>query len=292
LALTFGTITINIFQKLSLNQQTIINLRILRILFAALAGISLALSGLNYQAILMNPLAEPYLLGVSAGGALGAIFALLIGIENIFLFAVLGALLALFIVFSFSFKKNHLDNIGLILSGVMVNAFCSALIMLIIIFAGSRVNSMMFWLMGDIGSGDISQLWLILPALFLFIAVTAIFSNSIDALSLGEEQACYLGINVRQLKILLFTLSSLLTGLVVASVGIIGFIGLVIPHICRMLVGEQINKLLPLVITVGAGFTIFADLLSRTLIPDTIIPIGIITALIGVPFFISIYKSF
>lgn len=292
LSLCLGSLPINIFIKNTVNIQQIINLRITRIIFAGLTGISLALAGTLYQSLLINPLAEPYLLGISAGAALGAVFALFIGQSNIFLFAMSGAVLALIIVFIFANKKGRFDHNGLILSGVMINAFCSALIMLLVTFAGSKVSSMMFWLMGDIGSAQLNQLWLILPLLFLLIVITSVFGSALDALSLGEEQACYLGINAKQLKILIFLVSSLLTGVIVATVGIIGFIGLLIPHICRLLVGERIKALLPFLIVIGAGFTILADLLSRIIIPETILPIGIITALIGVPFFIVIYKKY
>jgi iron complex transport system permease protein len=291
LSLALGTVPLNIF-KLEPQLRTILDLRIIRTIFAGLTGISLALTGTLYQAMLLNPLAEPYLLGVSAGGALGAVFCLFLGKGNLFIFAVCGSLLALLIVFMFAGKKGHLDHNGLILSGVMVNSFCSALIMLIITLAGSKVNSMMFWLMGDISSAQPFQLWFILPALFLLLTIAMVFSNSIDALSLGEEQACYLGINANQLKIVIFALSSLLTGLVVATVGIIGFIGLVIPHVCRLLVGEKVRSLLPFLLVIGAGFTILTDLLSRIILPDIVLPIGILTALIGVPFFIIIYKKY
>jgi len=208
----------------------------------------------------------------------------------LFVYAVAGACLALLTVFLFANKRGKFDNSGMILSGIMVNAFCSALIMLMVILAGPKVNSIMFWLMGDIGSAALGNAIIIGIFLLLLTAVSLFFSNSLDALSLGDEQAVYLGINIRNLKITVFIISSLLTGLVVAAVGIIGFIGLVIPHISKMLLGEQLRKNIPLVLILGAGFTVLADLLSRTLIPDTILPIGILTAVIGVPFFILIYK--
>ncbi len=290
LSMHLGSVSINIFGELSANQKIILNMRLVRIIFAAVAGVSLSIAGYLYQALLLNQLAEPYLLGVSAGGALGGVLALIFGVP-LFVFAVIGSMLALLVVFIFTYKKGHLDNTGLILSGVMVNAFCSALIMLIVTLAANKVNSLLFWLMGDIGSARLTQLWYILPALLVLIALSFTYGRAIDALSLGEEQASYLGINAGQLKVIIFIFASLLTGLVVASVGIIGFVGLVIPHVSRLLSGEQTTRILPLIIILGMAFTILADLLSRVLIPDVILPIGVVTALIGVPFFIYIYKK-
>jgi len=292
LALKFGSVTLDLFNIENGNMKTIFNLRMVRIVIAALAGSSLALSGLLYQSILINPLAEPYLLGVSAGGALGAVLAISFGINNIFFFAVAGSILALLSVVSFANKKGHFDNTGLILSGVMINAFCSALIMLVIALAGTKINSMMFWLMGDIGSAEFEAVWTIIPVYFLLVVVSIVFSRSLDALSFGDEGAQYLGIDVKYLKLMIFILSSLLTGVIVATVGIIGFVGLVIPHIAKMLVGEHLIKTIPFALILGAAFMIIADLVSRTLITDTVLPIGVITALIGVPFFVMVYKRY
>lgn len=290
LSLKFGSLTLNLLKINSPTLQAIFELRLSRVIIASLAGSSLALTGLLYQTVLQNPLAEPYLLGVSAGGALGAVSALFWGSGSPFLAAISGSLLALLVVFLFAQKQGSFDNTGLILSGVMVNAFCSAIIMLLVILAGSKVNSIMFWMMGDIGSAELKQSIFILPLLLFLALVVFIFSNSLDTLSLGEEQAESLGVDVQKIKIFVFVFSSLLTGLVVAVTGIIGFVGLVIPHISKMIFGEKIrNNILPVLI-IGAGFTTFADLLARIIIPDSVLPIGILTAVIGVPFFISIFK--
>lgn len=288
-SLFYGGVSLHLSDLVQGNYAAVFDLRLTRVILALLAGAGLSLTGMVYQGVLLNPLAEPYLLGVSAGGALGAILAILLG-GQIFVSAVIGSLLALSIVYIFARKKGHFDNTGMILSGVMVNAFCSALIMFIVTLAGTRVNSMMFWLMGDIGSGQIEYAGIIFLVLFLLIVVSAIFAKSIDALSLGEEQAMYLGIEVRNLKLILFVLASLLTAIIVASVGIIGFVGLVVPHVAKMLVSEHTAEALPFVIIIGAAFMVVADLISRVLIPDTILPVGIITALIGVPFFVLVYK--
>ncbi len=290
LALKFGSFTLNFFELQTPALKAIFDLRLSRVIIASLAGSSLALAGLLYQTVLQNPLAEPYLLGVSAGGALGAVCALFFEIGSPFLAAIIGSLTALLIVFLFAQKKGNFDNTGLILSGVMVNAFCSAVIMLLVILAGSKVNSIMFWMMGDIGSAELKQAVFIFPLLLFLAGSVFFFSNSLDTLSLGEEQAESLGVNVQKTKIFIFIFSSLLTGLIVAVTGIIGFVGLVIPHISKMLFGEKIKNNILAVLIIGAAFTTLADLLARSLIPDSVLPIGILTAIIGVPFFIIIFK--
>ena len=263
--------------------------RFLRIMMALLAGAGLALAGLLYQAMLLNPLAEPYLLGVSSGAAVGALTGLLLNILP-FVTAVPGALLALALVYFFARKKGKIDNNGLILSGVMVNAFCGALIMLSVFFAGDKTTSLMFWLMGDLGTGLMSQACcigtvLLLTALFAFWQ-----SGKIELLSVGDEQAESLGVEVSRLKTVLLFLVSALTALIVASVGIIGFVGLIIPHIVRMIFGERLGLNIFWTLFCGAVFLFLSDLLARSILPEIILPVGIITAILGVPFFVLVYK--
>ncbi|MDR1997801.1 MAG: helical backbone metal receptor [Candidatus Margulisbacteria bacterium] len=263
--------------------------RLLRLSLALLAGAALALSGLLYQSMLLNPLAEPYLLGVSSGAAVGALAGLLLD-RLPFAPAAAGALLALALVYALARRQGKIENNGLILSGVMLNSFCGALIMLAVFFAGNKVNSLMFWLMGDLGAGS----WLQAGLIGLTLLVTAGFalwqSSRIELLGVGDEQAESLGVAVGPLKSALLFLVSALTALVVASVGIIGFVGLIIPHVVKMLFGERLGLNILLTLLAGAGFLALSDLGARLLVPDIVLPVGIVTALLGAPFFALIYK--
>ncbi|MDR1113841.1 MAG: helical backbone metal receptor [Candidatus Margulisbacteria bacterium] len=264
--------------------------RWLRLVLALLVGAGLALSGLLYQSMLSNPLAEPYLLGVSSGAAVGALGGLLFNCPPFFT-AVLGALLALTLVYLLARKQGKIDNSGLILSGVMINAFCGALIMLSVFFAGDKVHSLMFWLMGDLGTGIWPQAWLIGAVLLVMTLFASWQSGKIELLSVGDEQAESLGVEVSRLKTFLLFLLSALTAVIVASTGIIGFVGLIIPHIVKMLFGERLGRNIFLTLFCGAVFLALSDLAARTVLPEIILPVGIITALLGVPFFVLVYKK-
>ena len=269
--------------------QSIRDYRILRLTMALLIGAGLALAGLLYQAMLLNPLAEPYLLGVSSGAAVGALIGLLFNILP-FGTAICGALCALMLVYAFARKKNKIDNNGLILSGVMINAFCGALIMLSVFFAGDKVNSLMFWLMGNLGMG----LWpqaLVIGVLLVITAAFALWQSSkIELLSVGDEQAESLGVEVGSLKTILLILVSALTAVIVASAGIIGFVGLIIPHIVKMLFGERLGSNIFWTLIFGAVFLALSDMAARMILPEIVLPVGIITAVLGVPFFVLVYK--
>ncbi|MDR2430929.1 MAG: helical backbone metal receptor [Candidatus Margulisbacteria bacterium] len=263
--------------------------RLLRLVFALLAGAGLALCGLLYQTMLANPLAEPYLLGVSSGSAVGALGGLLFSLPP-FATAVPGAALALALVYVFARRQGKIDNNGLILSGVMINAFCGALIMLSVFFAGDKVNSLMFWLMGDLGAGLWPQAGLIALAL-LGVSIFAVWQGGrIELLGVGDEQAEALGVSVNSLKSALLLLLSALTALIVASAGIIGFVGLIIPHIVKMLLGERLILNIFCSLLGGALFLALSDWLARAVVPEITLPVGIITAIIGVPFFVLVYK--
>ena len=273
--------------------RLILQERLLQSSTAALVGASLALCGLLYQKILFNPLAEPYLLGVSAGGALGGVAALFYGLEAIFIPSMAGALLAFLLVLgSAALGKNGAgDSNSLVLFGVVINAFCSSLIMLLVSLGGNRVNSMLFWLMGSVSHSEVIQLVYISALLFSLTFAALLLHRSLDALALGEEQAQYQGVDTRRLKIFFCLFSSLLTAIVVASVGIIGFVGLLVPHLARLLSGENTLRLIPLSLVIGATFLTTAHLLSVTMLGSTIIPIGVLCGLIGFPAFFIIYKN-
>ena len=273
-------------------------LRFPRIVMAIIAGGTLAAIGGSLQALFRNPLADPYIIGISSGAALGATLSFFLqratGIFfNFYLpfFAFLGALIAMFFVYRLSKIGTHIVIENLLLSGVIIGFISSALITLIIAFAGREVHEILFWLMGDLSRVTWGNIFLVLIPIILGIIILLNFSLSLNAISLGEEVAYNLGINPERLKKTIFFISSFLVGLVVSFTGIIGFVGLIIPHITRLLVGTDHRVMLPTSIFLGSIFLLLCDDISRTIISPRELPIGVITSLIGAPLFIYLLKK-
>jgi len=280
----------------SIQSEILLKLRLPRVLTAILVGASLSIVGTVFQALLKNPLAEPYILGVSSGGALGAVIAIAVGLQmiGISVFSFLGSSLTFFVVFLFGRRFGEIDPSTLLLVGVMINAFFSALILFIISIIDQSFRTALFWLMGNLSLTDYSSISLILMTFMIASAIFLVFSNQYNLVSMGEENAKQFGVKTNVLKNLSFIFGSLLIGLVVANVGIIGFVGLVVPHICRLIFGYDNRIVLPTSIFVGSIFMMIADLISRTILSPVEIPIGSITAVIGSPIFIFLlkYKKF
>jgi len=301
ISLTFGTKEFSLIDTLQvlfgkskdqIQSEIIFKLRLPRILTAMLVGASLSVVGTVFQALLKNPLAEPYILGVSSGGALGAIVAIFIGFQmtGISLFSFIGSLFAFFVVFLFGRRYGEIDPNALLLVGVMVNAFFSAIILLIVSLIDQSFRTALFWLMGNLSLTDYSSILIIAIVAFISISVFLLFSNQYNLISIDEENAKQFGVNTNLLKNLSFVFGSLLIGVIVANVGIIGFVGLVVPHICRLIFGYDNRVVLPTSIIAGAVFMMIADLISRILLSPVEIPIGSITAIIGSPIFIFLLK--
>lgn len=300
LALSLGSETFSLYKLYEvifdtsqdqLASSIIINLRLPRVLTAMLVGASLSIVGAVFQALLKNPLAEPYILGVSSGAALGSVLAIFFGLMNgISTFAFIGSLLSFVLVYIFGRRYGVIDPNTILLVGVMINAFSSALILFIITILDQSFRLALFWLMGNISMTNYNVV-LILFLLFLVISFVFILnSNTYNLISISEENAKQFGVNTEFVKNVSFILGSLLVGIIVANVGIIGFVGLVIPHICRLIFGQDNRIVIPTSIFVGAIFLTLADLLSRIIIYPIETPIGSITAIIGVPFFIFLLK--
>lgn len=272
--------------------EIIFQLRLPRLLTAMLVGASLSIVGAVFQALLKNPLSEPYILGVSSGGALGAIIAISIGVHlaGISIFAFIGSLLTFLIVFIIGRKFGEIDTATILLVGVMINAFFSALILLIVSMIDQSFRTALFWLMGNLTLTDYSELILISFVFVLSAIVFIFFSNQYNLISIDDENAKQFGVNTKLLKNLTFISGSLLIGIIVSYVGIIGFVGLVVPHICRMIFGYDNRIILPTSIFVGATFMLIADLISRIVLAPIEVPIGSITAIIGSPIFIFLLK--
>mgnify|MGYP001119346747 CR=1 FL=1 len=276
----------------SIQSEIIFKLRLPRILTAMLVGASLSIVGAVFQALLKNPLAEPYILGVSSGGALGAIIAIAIGLQmaGISLFSFSGSLFSFFIVFLFGRRYGEIDPNALLLVGVMINAFFSAVILLVVSLIDQSFRTALFWLMGNLSLTDYNSILIIATITFISVITFLLFSNQYNLISIDEENAKQFGVNTNLLKNLSFLFGSLLIGVIVANVGIIGFVGLVVPHMCRLIFGHDNRVILPTSIFAGAVFMMMADLISRILLSPLEIPVGSITAIIGSPIFIFLLK--
>lgn len=272
----------------------LLHVRLPRILLGFLVGCSLASVGVALQALLRNPLADPYVLGVSSGAALGAAVGVLFGAGTTFLaetalpacgFA--GGLLALVVIYRMAATYGQLPIHSLLLTGVILNAIFSALIMFITsILEPNRSYGMMAWLMGTLTAPTYSDLFALV--IYLAIGLFLLFSQMrvLNILALGEESARTLGVDTERAKRFIFVLTALVTGAVVSVSGMIGFIGMVVPHAVRLVLGADHRLLLPASALVGGTFLMGADTMARTLIAPTEIPVGIITALAGGPFFV------
>jgi len=276
------------------NFMILMYVRLPRIILAFMVGACLATVGVGLQALLRNPLADPYVLGISSGAALGAALAMLIGagttimaMSSLPLFAFIGGLLSIGIVYRIAVSYGHLPVHTLLLAGVVLNAVFSALIMFITsIMDPNRSFGMMSWLMGTLLAPDYPALGALAVYVGVGTTVLATQSTALNILTLGEESARSLGVEVERLKKMIFVIAALLTGAVVSVSGLIGFVGMVIPHAVRLFVGPDHRLLLPASALVGGMFLVIADALARTLLAPSEIPVGVVTALAGGPIFL------
>jgi iron complex transport system permease protein len=281
---------------LSATDETILfSIRLPRIVFAGIVGGALAAAGVVFQGLLRNPLADPYILGISGGAAVGALSALLLGIGFLPLgvsgSAFLGALVTIVLVYTIARTKNELHSTTLLLAGVIVNAFFSAVIMFLITTASDKsLHNAMFWLMGDLSLAEWREI--IMAGLFLIFGFLVIFiyARHLNLMAISEETAKHLGVNVEQTKVILLLVASLITGVAVSVSGIIGFVGLIVPHMIRILLGSDHRLLLPSSVLFGSAFLIVADTFARTVIAPAELPVGVITALCGAPYFIYLLR--
>lgn len=280
-----------------LQDQAVWQFRVPRSLLAALSGAGLALAGAMMQAVVRNPLAEPYILGVSSGASVGAVLVIVSGGATFLGLtmsgaAFVGAMVACILVAMLARIRGELSPTRMILAGVALGALLSAVTSYLTLTTDAQnVVSVMFFLLGSVSAADMSSL--LIPAVALAIACIAVFglSRSMNALLAGDESAMAVGVRTTRLRGLLLVLASLLTGAIVAVSGGIGFVGLVVPHMARLLVGSDHRRMLPITVLGGALFLMVADLLARTVAMPTEIPLGILTAFVGAPFFLWLMRS-
>ncbi len=279
------------------SERTILfEIRLQRVIFAGIVGAALSTAGVVFQALLRNPLADPYILGVSGGGAVGAIIGILIGAGavpfGIPALAFLGAILTVALVFMIGSREGGLDSNTLLLAGVIVNAFFSAVIMFFISTSSSaELHTITFWLMGDMGMADGGKNMLMIFPLVGGGLLVYRYARSLNLIVSGEETAMQLGVDVRRVKIILFVVASLITAAAVSFAGMIGFVGLVIPHMMRMVLGTDHRLLLPASLLFGASFMVIADTVARVIFAGMELPVGVITALCGAPYFVVLLRK-
>jgi iron complex transport system permease protein len=265
-------------------------IRFPRVLLAAAVGATLGVGGLVFQALLRNPLAEPYILGVSGGSAVGAVLGMMLGLRffpGVAGFAFTGSLATLLLVLVLTSKRRFVQENSLLLAGVMVNAFCSAIItFLISITEHTKLQGILFWLMGDLSSADIVQVSGLILLLIPSFILVFVLARPMNLLQFGRDAAHSLGVNVRMVTGILLVVTSLMVSASVCLVGLVGFVGLVIPHLLRLLFGPDHWVLVPACVFGGAMFMTGCDLLARLASAQGQLPVGVVTALIGAPAFI------
>ena len=274
----------------------VFDLRLPRILLGILVGASLSVAGASFQAMLRNPLADPYILGVSSGAAVGAIVAILTGLSalslGIPLASSVGALLTILTVFYFGRQEGKIHPNTLLLAGVITSSFLSAIIMFFLsVSQREELHTILFWLMGDFSLANEEALRVTFPYLIFGFALLYFQSRQLNLILLGEENAVQLGVNVERVKWISYFLASLMTAASVSVCGLIGFVGLIVPHSVRLLFGPDHRLLLPASALLGASFLIASDTIARTLLTPVELPVGVVTAVFGGPFFIYLLRT-
>lgn len=277
-----------------LNQEVVLVVRLPRVLAASLVGVALASSGTVLQGLLRNPMADPFIIGVSAGASLGATIAMVFGIGfsvlgvlySVPILAFIGALGTVFLVYGLSKGGESMSMLTLLLIGVAITSFFSAIVSLIRLINSETSVVIVFWLLGSLNLTTWTYVYMVLPFILIGLVMMFYFARDLNAIALGEEQANHLGVNTETLKKIMLLFVSLVTAAAVSISGIIGFIGLIIPHIVRLLVGPDHRILIITSALAGAIVLILCDTVARTVMSPSELPVGIITALMGCPFFI------
>lgn len=284
--------------NIAVSAQTIIwKIRFPRILVALLVGGTLSVAGATYQGLLKNPMADPYVIGVSSGAAFGAAIGIsskiifnFFGLSFISIMAFICAVLVMLVVYKIAKIGNKVPITTLLLSGIAVGNFLTAFTSLIMIFSGDSMNKIFYWTMGSFSGKGWDQLASVFPYIVIGILIIYYYAKDLNIILLGEDTASNLGVNVEKVKKILLITSTIITAAVVSISGIIGFIGLIIPHIARMVVGPDNKHLIPTSFLFGAILLIICDTIARSIFPQEI-PVGLITSILGGPFFIYLLRN-
>jgi iron complex transport system permease protein len=275
------------------HEVIITKVRLPRIIMAGIIGAGLSVVGSSFQSMFRNPMADPYVMGVSHGAALGAAIAIIIGsfislsvTVTIPVFAFTGAILATILVFTIAKTGQRIPTNTLLLAGIAFGLFSMSMITIIMVFNRTKLETIVFWLMGSVSGAKWSELVFMLPVVAIGVFILISLSKTLNVMSTGDETARSLGIDIEKMKKLILIISSLIVAVCVANTGIIGFVGLIIPHIARIIFGPDNRVVVPFSAIFGAIFLIVCDTLARTLVQPMEMPVGAITAVFGAPFFI------
>lgn len=281
------------------NEAIVVQIRLPRVILALIVGASLALAGAVFQGLFRNPMADPQVIGASAGAALGAAIAIVLQnslqwhfLGSIPLLASIGAILTVILVYNLARTGAMVPMANLLLAGIAVHALMSAIVSLIMYYGQDKLHTIVFWLMGGLSGRDWHYILFTLPCLIAGLAITAYYSRDLNLMLIGEETAATIGVEVEKVKAVLLFTASVLTGVSVAASGMIGFVGLVVPHLMRMLAGPDHRLLVPVCVMAGALVLAVADLAARTLVAPTELPLGVVTALFGAPFFLYLLRRY
>ncbi|MEW8955677.1 FecCD family ABC transporter permease [Clostridium sp.] len=276
----------------------LLNIRMPRVLMASLCGSILSVVGGTFQGLFKNPMADPYVLGLSSGAALGASIAIILGLDKyifgmglVSIIAFIFSLITAFVVYNLSRVGRKVPTVNLLLSGISVSFFASSIISLIMILNSDKVEKIVFWTMGSLNGASIKEVIMLFIVGIIGITVIIIYSKDLNIITIGEESAVNLGVNTERVKTILIVCSALMISFCVSFTGVVGFVGLIIPHIVRILSGPNHKTLTLLSAVLGGIFLVICDTLSRIVIPPTEIPVGIITSLFGAPFFIYLLNK-
>lgn len=277
----------------SVADAVIVDIRLPRVLLAALVGACLATAGVLYQALFRNPLADPYILGVSSGAGLGAIVVIVLTSTatawrylGVPVGAFVGAILTIALVTRLASMRGRLDTASLLLAGIAISYTLSALTSFLMVFSRESMAAVVFWMMGGLTSASWPYVVVVAPMLLLGLTVPVLRSRDLNLMLLGDERAAELGLDVERFKLLVLAAGSLLTAAAVSVSGLIGFVGLMTPHAVRLVLGPDHKLLMPASVLGGAIVMVLADMIARTVLAPVEIPVGIVTALAGGPFFV------
>jgi iron complex transport system permease protein len=277
----------------------ITQIRLPRVICGALVGAALAAAGVTYQGIFRNPMADPYVIGASTGASVGSALVLVLGVgisvlgvNTLQIFAFVGSLTTVLLVYSISKVGSRVPVTTLLLTGIAISLFQNAIVTYMKTIASDQIlHGLTFWLIGSLApTENWDKAWAILPFILVGTAVAYLYSRDLNILALGEDQAQHLGVEIEKVKRILLVSGALMTAAAVSISGLIGFVGLIIPHLTRVLIGPDHRVLLPTSVVVGASFLMICDALSRVIMGSGEAPVGVITALSGAPFFIYLLR--
>lgn len=272
------------------------NLRMPRIVLSVLVGAALSVCGAAYQSVFRNPLTDPYVLGISSGASLGAAIAILLGLEAYLLgvgaCALVSGLLTILVIYRIASIGNRMHTTTLLLTGVCITFLMSALISFLMVLRQDKMDSIIFWTMGSFASASWTDVAIVAPVVAVGIGVVLYHCRDLNLLLAGSETAKSLGVEVERVKKVLLLATTLMVAFCVSTCGVIGFVGLVVPHCIRLVSGPDNRRIVPYAIVVGALFLLLCDTMARTLLMPAELPVGSLTALVGAPLFIYLlYKN-